>query len=106
MYRPLAEKHPPRQAGPTGIHAGVVQGIGRRIVRGELATGEILPEQGELSRMLGVSRTVVREALKSLALAGLIESRHGDGTYVADSTPEQEYEETWHKAEGMLRALE
>ena len=31
---------------PAGIHAGVVQGIGRRIVRGELAAGEILPEQG------------------------------------------------------------
>ena len=27
------------------------------------------------------------------------------GGIVADSMPEQEYEETWHKAEGMLRAL-
>jgi DNA-binding FadR family transcriptional regulator len=67
---------------PTGIHAGVVQGIGRRIVRGELAPGEILPEQGELSRILGVSRTVVREATKVLAAKGLVESRSKRGTVV------------------------
>ena len=67
---------------PAGIHAGVVQGIGRRIVRGELAAGEILPEQGELSRMLGVSRTVIREATKVLAAKGLVESRSKRGTVV------------------------
>jgi DNA-binding FadR family transcriptional regulator len=67
---------------PPGIHAGVVTGIGRRIVRGELAAGEILPEQGELSRMLGVSRTVVREATKVLATKGLVESRSKRGTLV------------------------
>ena len=67
---------------PAGIHAGVVQGIGRRIVRGELGTGEILPEQGELSRMLGVSRTVVREATKVLAAKGLVESRSKRGTVI------------------------
>jgi GntR family transcriptional regulator, galactonate operon transcriptional repressor len=70
----------PRQ--PAGIHAGVVDGIGRRIVRGELATGEILPEQGELSRMLGVSRTVVREATKVLAAKGMVESRSKRGTVI------------------------
>jgi DNA-binding FadR family transcriptional regulator len=67
---------------PPGIHAGVVHGIGRRIIRGELATGEILPEQGELSRMLGVSRTVVREATKVLAAKGLVESRSKRGTVI------------------------
>ena len=67
---------------PAGIHAGVVHGLGRRIVRGELAPGEILPEQGELSRILGVSRTVVREATKVLATKGLVESRSKRGTVV------------------------
>ena len=70
----------PRQ--PAGIHAGVVYDVGRRIVRGELAAGEILPEQGELSRMLGVSRTVVREATKVLAAKGMVESRSKRGTVV------------------------
>lgn len=67
---------------PPGIHAGVVNRIGRRIVKGELPPGEILPEQGELSRMLGVSRTVVREATKVLAAKGLVESRSKRGTLV------------------------
>jgi DNA-binding FadR family transcriptional regulator len=70
----------PRQ--PAGIHAGVVYDVGRRIVRGELAAGEILPEQGELSRMLGVSRTVVREATKVLAAKGMVESRSKRGTVI------------------------
>ena len=73
---------PSAPGGPTGIHAGVVHAIGRRIVRGELAQGEILPEQGELSRLLGVSRTVVREATKVLATKGLVESRSKRGTVV------------------------
>ncbi len=69
-------------SGPSGLHARVVNAIGRRIVRGELTPGEILPEQGELSRQLGVSRTVVREATKVLATMGLVESRSKRGTVV------------------------
>jgi DNA-binding FadR family transcriptional regulator len=69
-------------ARPRNVHAAVVQGIGRQIVSGELAPGDILPEQGELSRRLGVSRTVVREATKVLAAKGLVESRSKRGTVV------------------------
>jgi GntR family galactonate operon transcriptional repressor len=82
MFDLYRDQTPPGPGGPTGIHAGVVQAIGRRIVRGELAPGEILPEQGELSRLLGVSRTVVREATKVLATKGLVESRSKRGTVV------------------------
>ncbi|MBX3028979.1 MAG: FadR family transcriptional regulator [Chloroflexi bacterium] len=67
---------------PAGIHATVVQRIGRRIVTGELTPGEILPEQGELSRLLNVSRTVVREATRVLIAKGLVESRPKRGTVV------------------------
>ena len=67
---------------PAGIHASVVQRIGRRIVTGELAPGEILPEQGELSRLLSVSRTVVREATRVLTAKGLVDSRPKRGTVV------------------------
>lgn len=67
---------------PTGIHASVVQRIGRRIVTGELVPGEVLPEQGELSRMLSVSRTVVREATRVLTAKGMVESRPKRGTMV------------------------
>lgn len=50
---------------------------------GALKDGEKIPSERELSEAIGVSRTVVREALNSLQLAGLVERRVGDGTYVA-----------------------
>lgn len=58
------------------------------VTTGHLQPGARIPSERRLAEDLGVGRTTVREALKSLALVGLIESRHGDGTYVADSTPE------------------
>ena len=58
------------------------------VTTGDLRPGARIPSERRLAEELGVGRSVVREALKSLALVGLIESRHGDGTYVADSTPE------------------
>ncbi len=53
-----------------------------RIARGELPVGARLPTELELMRELGVSRSSVREALRSLVHAGLLRSRAGDGTYV------------------------
>ncbi|MGH9838182.1 MAG: FadR/GntR family transcriptional regulator [Blastocatellia bacterium] len=47
-----------------------------------LKVGDRLPPERELSQQLGVSKTVVREAVKSLAARGLIEVRAGSGMYV------------------------
>lgn len=55
----------------------------RQIVSGDLAVGEYLPAERTLCEQLGVSRSVVREALGRLASLGLVESRHGSGTRVA-----------------------
>lgn len=52
------------------------------LMSGTLAAGSKLPSERELSRTLGVGRSVVREALRSLDLLGLISVRQGDGTYV------------------------
>lgn len=54
------------------------------IVDGEVAVGEPIPSERALSDALGVSRPVVREALKRLAHAGLVEIRHGGATTVTD----------------------
>jgi GntR family transcriptional regulator, transcriptional repressor for pyruvate dehydrogenase complex len=48
----------------------------------ELRVGEKLPPERELCEMLGVSRTVVREAVRSLVVKGLLEVRQGGGTTV------------------------
>ena len=54
------------------------------VVSGELEPGETLPSERRLAEVLGVSRPTVREALKRVAAAGLIEIRQGDSTTVRD----------------------
>ncbi|WP_203555340.1 FadR/GntR family transcriptional regulator [Bacillus sp. B15-48] len=60
----------------------LVEVIGKKIVTGEYASGEILPKVEDLSEIHGVSRTVVRESLKSLATMGLVRSNQRSGTIV------------------------
>ena len=47
-----------------------------------LQPGELLPPERQLCELLAVSRTVVREAVRSLAAKGLLEVRQGHGTIV------------------------
>lgn len=63
----------------------VLEGLGSRIVRGELQPGQTLPET-ELCRDLGASRTVVREVLKTLSAKGLVDTRTRTGTRVLEAT--------------------
>jgi GntR family transcriptional repressor for pyruvate dehydrogenase complex len=53
------------------------------IVAGELRTGDKLPPEPELCETYGVSRTVIREATKSLAERGLLSIEPGRGTFIA-----------------------
>ena len=52
------------------------------ILTGKLAPGDLLPSEREISTEMGVSRSVVREALGRLASLGLVRSVHGSGTRV------------------------
>ncbi|MFH9671337.1 FadR/GntR family transcriptional regulator [Streptomyces sp. NPDC017405] len=56
--------------------------IKRLIVDERLPSGAPLPTEPELMRLLGASRNSVREALKALQAMGIVEIRHGFGTYV------------------------
>ncbi len=60
----------------------VVDQLVGAIVRGELITDAKLPTEAELIQTFGVSRTVVREALKVLEEKGLIDVQHGRGAIV------------------------
>lgn len=55
------------------------------ILSGHVGPGEKLPSERHLSESLGVGRSVVREGIKSLGLLGLVEYRHGGGTYLRSS---------------------
>ena len=54
------------------------------ILRGVLCSGDRLPAERELALEMDVSRPVLREALKTLEDRGLLSSRQGGGTYIAD----------------------
>jgi GntR family transcriptional repressor for pyruvate dehydrogenase complex len=60
----------------------VVDRFERAILSGELAPGDLMPSEREISAQMGVSRSVVREALGRLASLGLVRSIHGSGTRV------------------------
>jgi DNA-binding FadR family transcriptional regulator len=65
-----------------------VTALGDRIRSGRLAPGSRLPTEAEIVNGFGVSRTVVREALSRLQAAGLVHTRHGVGTFVAEPLPQ------------------
>lgn len=52
------------------------------IIQGKWTPGTKIPSENELTRMLGVSRITIREALQKLATLGLVETKQGEGTYV------------------------
>jgi GntR family transcriptional repressor for pyruvate dehydrogenase complex len=55
------------------------------IREGRLRPSDRLPAERQLADQLQVSRTSVREALRTMEMAGLIESHHGGGTYVRNA---------------------
>ena len=60
----------------------------RELVRsGRFPAGAKLPPEHELAAELGMSRSSVREAVKALSLAGVLDVRRGDGTYVTSLAP-------------------
>ena len=67
---------------PRSLAQEVVVDLTRQIDDGALRQGDKLPTESELMRLQGVSRTVVREAISRMQAAGLVETRHGIGSFV------------------------
>lgn len=57
---------------PSSFHAHLVDRLGRMIVHGEIGRNDVLPREDELAERFSVSRTVIREATKTLQALGLI----------------------------------
>lgn len=66
---------------------GVVESYTASIQNGVLKPGEKLPTESDIMELHGVSRTVVREAISHLQAAGLVQTRHGIGTFVLEPQP-------------------
>jgi DNA-binding FadR family transcriptional regulator len=69
---------PPRRAANE-----VIEQVKQQIIAGTLNPGDRLPSEQELAVQLGVSRPTVRESLRALTSMNIIETRHGEGSFVA-----------------------
>jgi GntR family transcriptional repressor for pyruvate dehydrogenase complex len=68
----------------SSLSDAVFDQLARQILSHRVEPGAALPPERELAKALGVNRQAIREGLKRLAQAGLIEQRHGGGTTVLD----------------------
>lgn len=73
MFQPIKNKK---------VYEHVIEQIQEMIMEGTLKKGDKLPSERELTEQLGVSRTSIREALRSLEIIGLIESKQGEGNFI------------------------
>jgi GntR family transcriptional regulator, transcriptional repressor for pyruvate dehydrogenase complex len=65
----------------------VVAFVRGQVERGLVKPGDRLPAERDLARRIGVSRPSVRSGLRSLAAIGVVQTRHGSGTYITDGPP-------------------
>jgi DNA-binding FadR family transcriptional regulator len=73
---------PQRVRRPRGLVSEIVENLAASIRTGQMKPGEKLPTEAEIMARFDVSRTVVRESLSRLQASGLVETRHGIGTFV------------------------
>jgi GntR family transcriptional repressor for pyruvate dehydrogenase complex len=70
------------------VYEEIVGKVKDMIEKGRLKSGDQLPGERELAEVFNVSRSSVREALRSLESQGFLESRQGEGTYIASKPVE------------------
>lgn len=78
------------QLAPTkgiALHRQLFLVLRDQIMGGQFAPGALLPKEEALCERFGVSRITVRRALADLATAGLVERKHGRGTFVGNDLP-------------------
>ena len=83
----LSAGHPRRG----GLVQAVVAHLQQQIHSGQLQPGDKLPTESAVMQALGVSRTVVREAISRLQASGQLQTRHGIGTFVLDNSAAQNF---------------
>src|SRR5215469_9244682 len=84
----MASEMKPGEDGYRPAYETIAGKITELITSADLKPGDRLPTEHELSEQLGVSRTVVREAVKVLVATGLVYTRRGSGLYVANKAAE------------------
>ena len=70
------------------LYQGIVEQIEGLLERGDIRPGDQLPPERQLADQFQVSRASVREALRTLELLGIVETRPGGGTFVRRTAPD------------------
>src|SRR5713226_5184178 len=70
------------------LYQGIVEQIEGLLEKGDLRAGDQLPPERQLAEQFQVSRASVREALRTLELLGIVETRAGGGTFVRRTSPD------------------
>jgi GntR family transcriptional regulator, transcriptional repressor for pyruvate dehydrogenase complex len=73
---------------PAPLTEAAIEKLRAMIMSGELSPGSRLPPEAKLAEILGMSRGPVREAVRALVTARVLDVRRGDGTYITSLSPE------------------
>ncbi|TDE42217.1 FadR family transcriptional regulator [Nonomuraea mesophila] len=76
---------------PSPLVEQATEHLRAQITQGEWPVGTRLPGENTLAKTLGVGRSTVREALRALAGAGLVQSRQGSGVFVIATEPAEDW---------------
>lgn len=94
-----------RKRRPTLVDAAC-EHIRNSILSGAHGPGQRLPTEAEFGDVLGVSRTVVREAVARLAAQGLVEPRHGKGVFVSETAKYQAFQITRDELDNLSDVIQ
>jgi len=83
------------------LYIQIAEGLISQIESGELAPGDRLPAERELSEKLGVNRMTLRRALQVLEAQGVILRKHGIGTYIAEPKIDRRVDTVFRFTTGM-----
>ncbi len=75
MFQPVKNKK---------VYELVIEQVQNMIINGDLKIGDRLPSERELAEQMGASRTSIREAIRSLEILGIVESRQGEGNFISN----------------------
>jgi GntR family transcriptional regulator len=90
---------------PTPIYAQIAARVRIAVAAGDLSTGDPLPSVRALAGTLRVNPATVVQAYRDLERDGVVEMRHGSGTFIATLSPEARSHTREQEARRLVREL-
>ena len=83
------------------LYIKIAEGLIGQVESGDLAPGDRLPSERELSELLGVNRMTLRRALRVLEAQGIVVRKHGVGTYISEPKIDRRMDTVFRFTRGM-----